>query len=435
MRRLPRSDALKELIPTLCAALLLTSFATAELDWPQFRGPSGQGQAHSTGLPTQWSEEQNIHWKVAIPGQGWSSPVIADDQVWLTTATDEGRSLRALCLSRVSGQILHNVEVFVRDDVEHVHKQNSHATPTPVIDHEHVYVHFGANGTAALTRDGEIVWKNQKLQYKTPHGSANSPVLHGGRLIVCCDGSDRQFLTALNKRTGEIAWRHDRAHMEAARQKSQAEQNPDRAGLPFIAFSTPLIIEVDSVAMIISTPADHVVANRVDTGEEVWWYPYNCFSLVARPVHGNGLVYAIGGLRDGHYVMYAIPEDSKGELSESDLAWKHEKSVPQCPSPLLIKKKILLMKDSGVATCLDAISGDELWQERIGEGFKASPIAIGDNAYLLSQKGKITVAKIGDSFERLATNELDGLFLASPAVAGDALYLRSESHLYCVKNQ
>ena len=244
--------------------LLAIMLATAKLDclaevptWPQFRGPTGQGCIANASVPTGWSETENIRWKAAVPGLGWSSPVIEGDQIWLTTSTDEGRSLRAICLDRETGSVEHNVEVFRRKNAEKVHSQNSHATPTPVIEGDHVYVHFGTNGTACLTRKGKVLWRNNKLTYQTPHGSANSPVVHGNLVIVCCDGEDKQFVAALDKTNGEIVWHRDRAHMEDARRKSREEKNEGRKGLPFIAFSTPLVIEVDGTPLLISTPVSY----------------------------------------------------------------------------------------------------------------------------------------------------------------------------------
>lgn len=412
---------------------LLTRPCYGEVQWPQFRGPDGQGRIDQASVPIRWSEEQNVRWKVPIPGLGWSSPVIVDDQIWLTTSTNDGCSLRAVCLHRETGELLRNVEVFQRDQPENVHSQNSHATPTPVIEDDRVYVHFGTNGTACLTRhDGKVIWRNTQLTYKTPHGSANSPVLYNDLLIVCCDGEDKQFLAALDKNKGTVAWRRARTHMEDAHRKSKAEKNEGRKGLPFIAFSTPLIVESNGTPLLISTPADHVVANRVDSGEEVWWLPYNCFSLVARPVHEDGIVYAIGGLRDGHYAMYAIPVDSRGKLTDDDLVWKRTETIPQCPSPIVKDDRLFLIKDSGIGTCLNAKTGAELWQKRIGGNYRASPIAVGNHVYVTSQKGKTTVLDLADDFKPLATNQLDGVFLASPAAADNCLFLRSDKHLYCL---
>ena len=417
---------------TLCWCIHST--ALAEHEWPQFRGPTGQGTATTSAAPTTWSETKNVRWKAPTPGSGWSSPVVSGNQIWMTSSIQEGRSLRAICVDRSSGSIIREAEVFRREEAEHVHSQNNHAAPTPVIDGNQVFVHFGTNGTAALDRNGNVLWRNTDLKYHTPHGAANSPVVSGGFVIVCCDGEDRQFVAALYKKTGKIAWRRNRAHLEDARRKSREETNEGRKGLPFIAFSTPLVIDIDGVPTLISTPADHVVANRVDTGEELWWFPYNCFSLVARPVFENGIVYAIGGLRDGHYVLYAIPASSRGRIEEDDLAWKRTETVPQCPSPILLNNRLFMMKDSGIATCLDATTGKELWQRRIGGNYRSSPIAIGNHVYVTSQKGKTTIIKLADRYEVVATNQLDGIFLASAAVVGDEFYLRSDSHLYRIES-
>ena len=415
-------------------SLVLTLETSLFADWPQFRGPNGQGNAHQHAIaesfPLRWSETKNIAWKTAIPGVGWSSPVIGGDQIWLTTAVEAGRSLRAICVNRVSGEVVQNIGVFRRDEVEHVHSQNSHATPTPIINEGRLYVHFGRNGTACLSLKGNVLWRNDELNYSTPHGSANSPVIAGDLLIICADGSDRQFVVALDKQTGAIRWRRNREHLEEAQRKSSEERDDSRKGLPFIAFSTPLVIDVAGQALLVSTPADHVVANRVDTGEEVWWLPYNCFSLVARPVFGNGLVYAIGGLQDGHYALYAIRPDGRGRLGGESLAWVRTETIPQVPSPLLIGKRLFLIKDSGIATCLNAISGEQLWQKRLGGNYRASPISVGQNVYVCSQEGKTTVIQLDSEYRAIATNQLDGVFLASPAISGNSLFLRSDTHLY-----
>lgn len=325
-----------------------------------------------------------------------------------------------------------NVEVFRRPEAEHVHSQNSHATPTPVLEKDRVFVHFGRNGTACLTSEGDVVWRNEELKYTTPHGSANSPVVHGNKLIVCCDGEDRQFVAALDRDNGHILWKRNRNHLEDARRKSREEKNEGRKGLPFIAFSTPLVTKVNGVDLLISTPADHVVANRVDNGEEVWWMAYNCFSLVARPVTGHGLVYAIGGLQDGHYAIYAIRPNAIGKLKEKDIIWTRTETVPQVPSPVLVGEKLLLVKDNGIATCLNAITGEEIWQKRLGGNFRASPIALGDKVFALSQEGICHVFRLNSAFTHLAKNQLDGIFLASPAVAEDSLFVRNEKYLYCI---
>ena len=414
----------------VCAFTFLMTSNLLAAEWPQFRGPNGQGHVTGKRLAMKWSEDESITWKTNIPGLGWSSPVVVENEIWMTTATNDGRSLRAVCVNRSNGKLLHNIEVFTKSKAANAHSQNSHASPTPVIERDHVFVHFGPSGTACLTRTGEVVWKADRFWYDTPHGNASSPVVHGDLVLICCDGSNKQFVAALDKKTGDTVWQHDRAHMEDAHRKSNAEQNEDRKGLPFISFSTPLVADVDGTAIMISTPADHVVANRVDNGKEVWWHPYNCFSLVARPVVGNGMVYAIGGIRDGHYKLFAIPLTSEGKVSEDQLVWTRDVGVPQVPSPILIGGELFLVNDKGVATCLDAKTGEEIWRHRLGGNYRASPIAIGEHIYATTQKGKTKIFKADREFKMVAENKLDGVFLASPAAAGGSLFLRSDQHLY-----
>jgi hypothetical protein len=178
--------------PARIALLGILSGLTLAGEWTQFRGPSGQGQSQASGLPLTWSESENIAWKTAIPGEGWSSPVISDGQIWLTAATEKGTSLRAVAVDQKSGRILHDVEVFRVTGPPPIHEKNNYASPTPILEPGRVYVHFGTLGTAALNRSGEIVWKNQQLRYAHGHGAGGSPVLAGDLLVISCDGTDQQ---------------------------------------------------------------------------------------------------------------------------------------------------------------------------------------------------------------------------------------------------
>ena len=194
-------------------------------DWPEFRGPTGQGHSSERGLPLEWSESRNVVWKTAVPGRGWSSPVVAAGRVWLTTATDKGASLRALAFDVETGRELVNTEVVRIRGGDLLNPKNSRASPTPIVEGDRVYVHYGADGTAALTTSGEVVWKVQ-LRYESQHGNGGSPVLYGDLLILSCDGSDEAFVVALDKRTGKVVWKTPR--------RQPADQ----------AYSTPLIIRV-----------------------------------------------------------------------------------------------------------------------------------------------------------------------------------------------
>ena len=404
-------------VSLLCFSLVSCRQLT---DWPQFRGPDGQGHSDSAGIPLHWSETVSVAWKTPVPGEGWSSPVVSNDQVWMTTATEEGRSLRALSFDRKSGRLLHNVEVFQPKEPGSHHTQNGYASPTPVTDGEHVFVHFGPRGTACLDTDGNIVWRNTELQFAALQGAASSPILHGSLLLLTCDGTDKQFVAAVNKSTGKLKWKTPREHFLEAHSKSPIAR---------MAYSTPLVIDVDGVAQLVSTGADHVVAYDVETGKEIWWFQYDGFSLVARPSFGNGLVYIVGSIKLDHHAVYAI-RPGKGQIQDEQVVWQRSVGIPHVPSPLLVGKELLVVHDGGVGTCLDAMTGEVHWKERLGGNYRASPIEVRGRIYVCNAEGKTVVLAAGKNFETLATNKLDGTFYASPAVAGRALFLRSNTHLY-----
>ncbi|MGH9672204.1 MAG: PQQ-binding-like beta-propeller repeat protein, partial [Bryobacteraceae bacterium] len=294
------------------ARLLLIAFYLQAEDWPQFRGPAGQGHSSEARVPLEWSETKNVRWKVPVAGRGWSSPVVQGDRIWLTTAAPpegllaapanlllRGVSLRAIALDRESGRVIHNVEVFRLTDAGSMHSKNSHASPTPVVEGDRVYVHFGAHGTAALSSSGEIVWKT-RLPYNHLHGTAGSPALFDDLLIISCDGVDVQYVVALDKRTGQIRWKSSRRGA--------------------MAYSTPLAIRVAGVDQVISTGGFRAIAYAPRTGEEIWSVGYGQgFSNVPRPVSSHGLVYLCTGFNEPD--MIAVRPDGRGDVSRTHVVW------------------------------------------------------------------------------------------------------------------
>ncbi len=388
------------------AWLALSAVLWAE-DWPQFRGPTGQGLSSEKGLPEAWSEKQNIRWRTAIPGKGWSSPAVLGDRVWVTTATGEGKSLRAVSVDRESGKIVVDTEVFRLGQAGAIHEKNSHASPTPVLEGDRVYVHFGPQGTACLARDGRVVWR-VKLPYAQGHGPGGSPVLYGDLLIVACDGTDVQYVVALDKTTGEVRWRKE------------------RNGL--MAYSTPLVVRSEDADRVISVSGRTTVAYDPRTGKELWLVGYgDGFSNVPRPVAGHGLVYICTG--------FYQPEVMAVRLTDGRIAWRNGRATPLTPSPLVAGDEIYFVSDNGVASCLDARTGKEYWRQRLNGNFSASPVWAEGKIYWLSEDGEMTVIAAGRAFRKLAVNRLDGTFLASPAVAGGAIFLRSDRRLYRIGGQ
>ena len=382
-------------------------------DWPQFRGPTGQGVSDERNLPVTWSETNNVRWKVAIPGRGWSSPVIQGDRIWLTTATEEGRSLRAIAVDVNTGAIKQNVEVFRLNSPKLMNQKNSFASPTPVIDGDRVFLHFGAYGTACITQTGEIVWKT-KLDYDNgQHGPGGSPIVYDDLLIVSCDGLESQYVVALDKATGKVRWKKTREGYQA--------------------YTTPLVVNLSEGDQVISPGAFQAIAYEPRTGKEIWRVKYDeGFSNVPRPVFGHGLVFICTGFQEPS--LLAVRPDGRGDVTRSNIAWKLGRAIPRTPSPLLVGDELYIVTDNGVATCIDARTGEELWRARLDGNYSASPIYADGRIYFLSEDGISIVIAPGRQLKHLATNQLDGATLASMAVSHSSIFIRSATHLYRISN-
>lgn len=397
------------LLPNVIGILLAAATVSRAADWTEFRGPGQQGHSDEQGLPLTWSAEEHVVWKTDLPGLGWSSPAIAGGKIWLTTGVDDGRSLRVLRLDAASGALEQSIEVFAPAEPGSVHTKNSHASPTPVIDGERVFVHFGSHGTACLSRDREILWK-AKLDYNHRHGPAGSPVVVGDLLVIACDGTDIQFVVALDKTTGKEVWRQPR-------------------GEGRMAYSTPTLAAVDGQPIVVSCGGEFVIAYTPESGVERWRFRYpGGYSNVPRPVTGFGLTFVSSGYDTP--VFYALPLDGTGELGDDRVAWKTTKAVPRNASPLLVGDELYMVSDNGVISCLDARSGTVHWQERLGGDCTASPLHADGRIYITDENGVTKVIAPGKTFQELATNELPGRTLASLATADGAIFLRTDTAIY-----
>lgn len=393
--------------------ILLLAFPIFAEDWPEFRGPTGQGHSNERGLPLTWNETKNVKWKVAIPGRGWSSPAILGDRIWLTTATEAGKSLRAICVDRNTGAILQNVEVFRIKSLGNMSPKNSQASPTPILEGDRVYLHFGAYGTACINEAGEIVWKT-RLEYDNgQHGPGGSPVLYENLLIVSCDGQDIQFVAALDKLTGKVRWKRSRQGYQA--------------------YTTPLVVRLPAGDQVISPGAFRAIAYEPQTGKEIWQVRYGeGFSNVPSPVYGNGLVFICTGFQEP--ALLAVRVDGRGDVTKSHVAWTLKRGAPLTPSPLLVGDELYMVNDGGIATCVDAKTGTEHWRARMDGNFSASPVYADGRIYFLSEEGLTVVLAPGKRLQALATNQLDGQTLASMAVSAGSIFIRSSTHLYRLSN-
>jgi outer membrane protein assembly factor BamB len=382
-------------------------------DWPEFRGPTGQGHSDERGLPMVWSETKNVRWKTAIPGRGWSSPAIQGDRIWLTTATEEGKSLRAISIDRNTGAILKDVEVFRLKSLGNLNSKNSQASPTPVLEGDRVYLHFGAFGTACLNQSGALVWKTRLDYDNGQHGPGGSPVIYEDLLIVSCDGQDTQYVVALDKLTGKVRWKKFREGYQA--------------------YTTPLVVRLPAGDQVISPGAFRAVSYEPRTGKELWQVRYgDGFSNVPRPVYGDGLVFICTGFQQPSLI--AVRLDGRGDVTKSHIKWTLKRGVSLTPSPLLVGGELYMVSDNGIASCIDANTGAPYWQVRLGGNYSASPIYADGRVYFLSEEGESVVIAPGKEFKELARNQLDGPTLASMAVSGGSIFVRSQTHLYRLSN-
>ena len=407
----------------LASLMLLPPASFAGEHWPQFRGPTQDGHSDVTGLPINWSETRGVKFKTPLPGEGWSSPVVWGKQVWLTTATGAGHSLRAICVDRDDGRIVHDVEVFRVDHLEPKNDFNSYASPTPVIEEGRVYVSFGSYGNACLdTSTGEPVWKSQELKLDHKEGPGSSPILYKDLFIVHCDGTDVQYVAALNKHTGKLAWKTNR--------RTDFGNKP---GDLRKAYNVPLVIHENGRDFLISVGAYRVFCYDPNDGKELWSCGTPGFSVVPRPLYADGVVYVCTGY--GTPELWAIRTGGSGDVRDTHVLWKSKQGVPAKPSPLLIDGALYFVADGGVARCVDAKTGQTVWQERLEGKYTASPIYADGHVYFFSEQGLTTVIRPSrDGLKFVAENELDGRFMASPAVVDKAIFLRTDKALYRIEN-
>jgi len=418
------------------AVLHLLSPALAWADWPEFRGPHGDGRVGSAGdakpigLPLRWSETENVAWKTPIPHRGWSTPVVLGGQVWLTTATTDGHDFFAICVDAQTGQIRSNQKLFHADEPEPLgNNVNCYASPSPAIEPGRVYIHFGSYGTACLdTATGKTLWERRDLPCRHYRGPGSSPILFDDLLILSFDGVDVQYLVALDKASGRTVWKTDRT---TAWNDLDAQGQPSREGDFRKAFSTPLVIDAGGKPQMISPGSKAAYAYDPRTGKELWKVRHTAHTAVLRPVFSQGLAIFCTGL--GGPELRAVRVDGQGDVTDTHVAWRAAQDAPKTPSPIVVDDLLYMVSDGGVVTCLEVATGKTVWRERIGGNYAASPIHADGRLYFANQQGKTTVLKAGRTCEVLATNPLEAGFMASPAVSGKALFLRTKTHLYRIE--
>lgn len=406
-------------------AAILFCYATVSVaDWPQFRGPSTQGVTTAEALPLEWSQKENVAWRLPLPGKGWSSPIVVGDTIYVTSAVESDNregliDLELIGIDAESGRIEKRVQLFTQgEDAPAIHQKNSHASPTPVYDGEALYVHFGHQGTARVDLAGQVVWRNDGLGYSPVHGNGGSPVVIDDLLIFSRDGAEISEITALNKGTGGVEWRTER----------------DVAADKKFSFATPLVIDVAGQSQLILPGTNVVQSVDPRNGEEIWRVRYDGYSVIPRPIFTEGLVFICTGYNRPS--LLAIDPTGTGDVTESHLRWTASSNIPHTPSLIAYQNGVVMVSDKGIASCLEAATGKEIWRDRIGGNFSASPLLAGSTLYLLSEEGVCTVLDISQSSPRVVQeNKLGERALASPAVIDSDLLVRTEQALYRVRGR
>jgi outer membrane protein assembly factor BamB len=396
--------------------------------WTRFRGPNGDGVvASTTTLPLQWTKEEGLAFRTPIPGQGWSSPVVSDGRIYLSAAiatnneTDPKKAnydLSLLILDSQSGSLIKTVSLIDQKGGKNskIHKKNSHASPTPIIDGDRVYVHFGYQGTVCTDREGEVIWKNRDLFFKPVHGNGGTPILVDQHLIFTCDGASDPKVVALRADDGKVAWEVKRP-VETKKKFS---------------FCTPTLISVAGRKQVIAPGSDCVLALNPINGEIIWQLNYTGYSVIPKPVFHQGTVFLSTSYDSPS--MIAIDPTGQGDVTKTHLRWTVEKNVPHTPSMIARDGLIHSVSDNGIAMCVDAETGDVIYKKRIGGSFSASPLLVKDRIYFTDEAGMTTVVQAGREFNVLAENDLGERTLASAAVDGNALIMRTADAVYRIEN-
>ncbi|HEY0980916.1 MAG TPA: PQQ-binding-like beta-propeller repeat protein [Schlesneria sp.] len=384
-------------------------------DWPKFRGPNADAHVVGMTVPLEWSDTKNVEWKSDLPGLGWSSPVIVDGRIYLTTAVvkDPDMSLRTMAIDAANGKVIWDQEVRSVPQIPSIHVKNSHASPTPIVHEGSVFVHFGNYGMARLkAADGTIEWTCFDIDYNPVHGSGGTPVLCRGKLVVSCDGSKDPFVIGVDANTGKIAWKTPRSTF----------------GSPSHSFGTSTVAEVNGKPQVLSPGPGMFAAYDPDTGAELWKVVTSGWSIVPQPALGFGMVFYNHDY--DHPEVLAVKLGGKGDVTDKSIVWRMKPGAPSTPSPLLVGEELYTVSDRGVATCVNAKTGERYWTGRLGGNYSSSPVYVNDRILFMDEDGTATWVKRGTEFEVLGQNTVPGRTFATPAFSKGAMYLRTDTALY-----
>ena len=422
----------------LLPAVLLPTVAIADDDisWPFRGGPTLNGHVAATdavGLPSEFDEASgtNIKWKVKLEGFGHSTAIIGGGKAWLTSATEDCKQQFIYCLDAESGKVLHHKLLFENAEPEPLNNNiNTYASPSCALEADAVYVHFGSYGTAKLNPEtADVVWERKDIQCRHFRGPGSSPIIFKDLLILTFDGIDAQFVMALDKHSGKTVWRTDRSTDYG---DLDEDGKPKREGDLRKAYSTPSLVEVNGRTQVVSVGSRAGFAYDALTGKEIWGIRHDDFNAAAPPSFYKNFAILNTGSRGANLMAVELNETTKGDVTESHVKWNRDKANSRLAAPLLVENRIYMITDTGVANCVDAETGDEVWKDRVGGTHVASPIFANGLIYFCSEEGDVTVIEAGDEFKVITKNHIADGMRASPSAAHGRLYLRTFGHLYCI---
>jgi len=420
----------KKLIVTLAVVSLSTFYINAQnTNWSHFRGNKLDGIYRESAAPVKWNDTTNILWKVPISGKGWSSPVVWGEQVWLTTATTDGRKMFGICLNKITGKEIFNVKLFESAGTYTKHDFNTYATPTPCIEQGFIYFHFGTSGTACVrTKDGSVVWKRTDLNCEHVQGPASSPIIYKNMLILHIEGTDVQYIVALDKASGKTIWKTDRPEEVYDKLKPIGKK----------AYITPIVINVKGRDILISNGSAACIAYDVLTGKEIWRFIQGEDSTISMPITENGIVFFYTGFvtpPDGEQYseLVAIDPTGTGDItSTSFVRWRLKEPVLQLLTPLVKDGLIYTINTKNQFSCIDALTGKQVYNRRMTGRYNSSPVYAGGNIYFTSVNGETTVLKEGRKLDIVSRNKIEGEVYATPAITGNNLLIRTATDIYCI---
>jgi outer membrane protein assembly factor BamB len=412
--------------------------ATTPLFWPDKAGPTLDGvvpAAEAARLPMEWDGEsgKNIAWSVPLEGQGHCTPVIGGDMIWFTAATDDGKKQYVYGIDRHTGKVIHHKLVFENPTPEELgNPLNNYAAPSPFLEADALYVHFGTYGTARIDpATGEIVWQRRDINVNHYRGPGSSPVAHGELLYLTFDGIDAQFVVALNKKTGATVWKTARSTDYG---DLDANGQPTRGGDMRKAYHTPRVFDIAGRQVLVSVGSRAAFGYDALTGEEIWTIRHGGFNAAIRPIMSGEVLLINTGSERSHTLGVRVDDKMKGDITESHVLWDRDKRNASEAFPVLVDGLLFQTTRGGIVTCLRAATGEDLWEDRLEGQHLPSPIAAAGRLYFSNDRGATHIIRAGDKFELLGKNQLPDPMTASPAVADGALFLRTKTHLYKIAN-